>query len=416
MSRLRFVLAVLLAALVLSACGGTPAATSDTSSAASSGAAESSSTASAPPAVPSAVGDLVATAQALANDPTAIANLQATVLAQKPTSDGCDPSMQDLNAASSSLAASWTADNQINLKGELDAPEDADFFVFVYNNGAPIYWANFPDIKPSGKSWDFTTTTPAADDMIMGELSKQNPYTPDSKICVGVTVLKPGLEMSDLTDPAKAKEAVLVQLKLPVGGTAPAAIALPTANPAGGEGICTDEAQLPLAKFKDAAPLLAGAYADALKGAQAWQADARLYEMQLSCGLLGGLRWEFSWVSDAAKKTIGNSAREPEITAESMEAGNYEEVAKRATLDPTSVAISLDKLGDALLEAGYQPTNAVGLLGGITLGQATKDNFMFTPPEGGDEGLYYRVSVQVKPDELGQNVLVDATSGKVYKP
>jgi hypothetical protein len=420
MSRLRLIAAPLLLALVLSACGGTPASTptgsgAATASAPASAAGEASAAAesSAAPAA-SAVADLVATAQALANDPTAIANLQATVLAQKPTTDGCDPSMQNVNADSSTLQASWTADNQINLKGELDAPEDTDFFVFVYNNGAPIYWANFPEIKPNGKSWDFTTTTPSPDDLVLGELSRQNPYTPDSKICVGVTGLKGDVSVEDLTDPSKAMDAVLVQLKLPVGGAAPAAIVMPTVNPAGGVDICTDSAELPVAKFKQIAPLLEGAYADALKGAQAWQSDARLYEMTVSCAILGNLNWEFKWLSDSAKKATSNTAREPK--PDESFGPNYEDIAARKTIDPTAVTIKIDQLGDAIIGAGYAEDSVVGVLGGITLSEATKDNFLFQTPEGGADGPYYQVSIQVNPDDLGERVLVDATSGKVYKP
>ena len=99
----------------------------------------------------------------------------------------------------------------------------------------------------------------------MGDLAKQNPYEPGDKICVGVSALKPGVSLTDLTSAEKAQEAIVAQLRLPVGGTAPAAILLPTANPAGGAGICTDEGDITLAKFKDLAPLVAGAYSDAQK-------------------------------------------------------------------------------------------------------------------------------------------------------
>lgn len=413
MARFRFVVTLLLVALVLSACGGSPAAAPDASSAAG---ASTAAGAAAPAADASQVADLVTTAQALANDPTALAELQATVLAQKPTSDGCDPATQNVNADRSSLQATWTADNQINLKGELDAPEDATFFVFVFNNGAPIYWANFPEIKPSGKSWDFTTTSPAADDAIMGDLSKENPYTPDSKICVSVTVLKPGLDLSELTDPAKAQEALLAQLRLPVGGTAPAAIALPTANPAGGEGICGEDGTVPIAKFKEMAPLLEGAYADALKGAQAWQADARLYEVSVGCAILSGLRWEFAWLSDSAKKLTVNTAREPEAAPEDSLGRTYETDGTRETVDLAAVPITLDKLGDALVAGGYTAEQSLGVLSQIKLGHATKENFAFQTPEGGAAGLYYQLSIQVKPDDLGERVMVSATDGKVYKP
>lgn len=412
MTRFRLLVAVLLTVLV-SACGSTPAATPAESSAAVASAPADAAASALP--LPSEAADILATAQALANDPTALAELQATILAQKPTTDGCDPSMQNLNAERADLEATWTADNQINLKGEVDVPADASFFVFVYNNGAPIYWANFPEITPSGKSWDFTTTTPAPDDMVMGELSRENPYTPDSKICVGVTALSADMDLSDLSDVSKMREAVLLQLKLPVGGTAPSAIVMPTANPAGGEGICTDSAELPIAKFKDVAPLAAGAYADALAGAQAWQSDARLYEMRVSCAIMGDLRWEFRWASESAQQVGFNSAREPEVAPDSGQAIDYESVAERDTIDPTGVATTIDKLGDALVAAGYQPTQVVGILGGISLGEATSDDFSFQTPEGANDGIYYRLPIQVNPDDLGEQVMVDATSGEVYK-
>lgn len=423
MPNLRRAILVVLAALVLSACGGgaAPSGGSAGSSAAPAASANAAPTTAPDPAavasaLPSDAADLMATGMALANNPTAVAELQATILAQKPTTDGCDPSMTDINADSSSLTATWTADARIALKGTLDAPADTDFLVFVYNNGAPIYWALFNEIDPSNTEWDYVSTTPPADDPIMGDLARQNPYTPDSKICVGVTGIKGDADLSDLTDPAKAREALVVQLRLPVGGDAPAQVALPTANPAGGAGICNDQGELPLANFGQIAPLVAGAYADAQAGAQTWQSDARLYQMEVGCDLFGGLRWDFSWVSDSAGQAVTNTPKEPTPDPENSLAPSYDSVKDRETIDPTAVATTIEELGAALVDAGYAPTTVIGVLGRITLGQATEGDFTFQPPEGGPEGVYYRVSLQLNPEELGTSVLVDAASGQVYKP
>ena len=374
MRRVRFLAAVIFAALALSACGGNAPATSS-----------SPTTTVIPPAatrepvtqaevlatvmpevlatiMPDLPADVAATARELATNPTAMASLQATIMAEKPTEDGCDPNLQNVNAERSTLKAAWTPDARINLNGTLDAPDDATFFVFVYNNGAPIYWANFPEVKPANKTWDFTTTTPAGDDVVMGDLARQNPYEPGDKICVGVTALKAGVNLTDLTDAKTAQEALIAQLRLPVGGTAPAAVVLPTANPASGAGICNELGDLPLAKFKDLASLLAGAYADAQKGAKAWQADARLYKMRVKCAVLGGVRWDFSWVSDAAQQAAENSAKEPTIAAEGSTGPSYEDAGKSQTIDPTAVPITLDKLGEALIGAGFSPTHTVSIV------------------------------------------------------
>jgi hypothetical protein len=133
---------------------------------------------------------------------------------------------------------------------------------------------------------------------------------------------------------------------------------------------------------------------------------------------LGGLAWDFIWISDSTQKVGQNSPQKPDVAPETQETHSvpaYDTVRKSQTIDPTAVPVTIEKLGDVLIGAGFAPTAIVPVLGRITLSTAAKENTVLRPPTDGSEGIYYKLSVAQSPDDLGEVVLVDATTGKVYR-
>jgi hypothetical protein len=160
---------------------------------------------------------------------SAVAAASAANAAAGPSDDGCPSGMTPAHPENASLTATWNPEGTITVRGGLDVPADSTMLMFTYQDGTEVGWAQFGSfgIIEAGPAFEQTSTIPPADDIIYGEMARQNPYQPGSLVCVALMAIRGDASVEDLTDPAKQDELLLTRVRLPVVGDAPAEIVLP---------------------------------------------------------------------------------------------------------------------------------------------------------------------------------------------
>lgn len=167
--------------------------------------------------------------QALDAAASAVAAASAANAAAGPSDDGCPSGMTIANPEKAPLSATWNPDGTITVRGGLDIPADSMMAMYAYQDGAEVGWALFGEfgMLEVVQPFEQTSTIPPADDVIYGEMAKQNPYQSGSQVCVALMAIRGDASVEDMTDPAKQDELLLTRVRLPVGGDAPAEIVLP---------------------------------------------------------------------------------------------------------------------------------------------------------------------------------------------
>ena len=160
---------------------------------------------------------------------SAVAAASAANVAAGPSDDGCPSGMTPANPEKSSLSATWNPEGTISVSGGLDVPANSTMMMFTYQDGTEVGWALFGSYGMIEMSQPFeqTSSIPKADDMLYGEMAKENPYQPGSLVCVALMAIRADASVEDMTDPAKQDELLLTRVRLPVGGDAPSEIILP---------------------------------------------------------------------------------------------------------------------------------------------------------------------------------------------
>ncbi|MGC4108654.1 MAG: hypothetical protein QM753_20205 [Thermomicrobiales bacterium] len=142
---------------------------------------------------------------------------------------------------------------------------------------------------------------------------------------------------------------------------------------------------------------------DATALAQAWQKDARLYAIQLSCPLL---RTGYSWNGIFFSQTAQAFYRTDTLELSAAE----DDPSVIPTLDPAN--LSFRNLYRSLLKAGFDGAMAIDPSNGITVRQNTAA-IPFGPPNAPKDKVLIHLAI-IDRNET-KDVWVDAADGTVYR-
>lgn len=148
---------------------------------------------------------------------------------------------------------------------------------------------------------------------------------------------------------------------------------------------------------------LAQGIADATKKAQAWEADVRLYTLQLSCPILqSGYSWNGVFFSQRAQAFYRTDTLEPS-------AAEYDP-SVIPTLDPAT--ISFREIYRSLIKAGFDGSMEIDPASGVTVRQNAAA-IPFGPPNAPKDKVLVHLAI-IDRNET-KDVWVDAVDGTVYR-
>jgi hypothetical protein len=135
----------------------------------------------------------------------------------------------------------------------------------------------------------------------------------------------------------------------------------------------------------------------------AWQADARLVELRLSCPLLKtGLQWEGSFFSATAQATFATDTSSVEPSEDAPDRVPY--------LDPSNVSFQV--VHRSLLRAGFSDDLRLAAASSVTV-RYSSDQHPFGPPTAPHEVVYVHVAVEER--GVIKDVWINAQDGTIYR-
>lgn len=137
--------------------------------------------------------------------------------------------------------------------------------------------------------------------------------------------------------------------------------------------------------------------------AQAWQADAQLVELRLSCPLLKtGLQWEGTFFSATAQANYSTDTFDVEPAEEAPEDVPYLDVS----------GVSFQVVHRSLLRAGYADDLQLAAASSVTVRRST-DIAPFGPPTAPHGSVYVHVAVEER--GVVKDVWINAADGTIYR-